>query len=156
MKDKNLDTKPVMRDSKDEIAELRDKYLRAMAELENTRKRAAVDIENVARGRAISIAEQFLPLVDAIDKASLLAPNDEGIIVLKKASDNTLAKLGIVRMETIGQIMNPLFHNAVSTIESDKPQNTIVEEMQAGFMFGDSVLRTAMVIVSKGESDESK
>ncbi len=53
-----------------EIVELNDKYLRAMAELENTRRRAAIDAESAARARAISIAENFLPLVDAINAAA--------------------------------------------------------------------------------------
>jgi len=69
---------------------------------------------------------------------------------LKKACDNTLAKLGIVRIESVGQPMNPQFHNAIQTDENEAPTNTVVRELQAGFMFGQSVLRTAMVAVSAG------
>ena len=43
-----------------------------------------------------------------------------------------------------------MFHNAIQVIESpDTKPNTIVDEMQSGYMFGDTVLRTAMVIVAK-------
>jgi molecular chaperone GrpE len=123
--------------------------------LENTRKRAATDIENAARARAMNIAEQFLPLIDAIDAAALHLPDDEGVSALKKASDNTLAKLGIVRIETLGQILNPQFHHAILTEESDALENTIIKELQSGFMFGDAVLRAAMVGVSKGKNDKA-
>ena len=124
-----------------------------MAELENTRKRASMDIENVARARAMSVAEQFLPIIDAIDAAAAHAPEDEGVKTLKKAADNTLAKLGVVRIQTIGEVLNPQFHNAILTEASAAPANTITKEMQSGFMFGDSVLRAAMVAVSKGGAE---
>ena len=146
--------KPIEPDN-NELLELKDKYLRVMAELENTRKRANVDMENIARGRAMSIAEEFLPLIDAIDLSILHAPNDDGIKTLKKAADNILAKLGITRIETVGQILNPLFHNAVSAEPSDLPLNTIIKEMQSGFMFGDTVLRSAMVAVAKEAQNET-
>lgn len=156
---KNMNEKPEIKDQKNtdaeinELADMKDKYLRTLAELENTRKRAGNDAENAARARAMSVAEQFLPLIDAIDKAAEHAPDDEGTATLKKASDNTLAKIGITRIETSGQILNPQFHNAISTEESDLPANTITREMQSGFMFGDTVLRAAMVAVSMGENN---
>jgi len=139
-----------------ELAEMKDKYLRAMAELENTRKRGAADIENALRGRFVAVAEQFLPLVDAIDAAVIHAPDDAGMNALKKVADNALAKLGIMRIETMGETLNPQFHNAVSAEDSALPANTIIKEMQPGFMFGDSVLRAAMVVVSKGKNAEEE
>jgi molecular chaperone GrpE len=140
-------------DPEKEIAELKDKFLRAMADAENTRRRAAADIENTARARAMSVAGEFLPLVDAIDAAAAHAPEDEGIRALKKAADNVLAKIGIMRIETIGQMLNPQFHNVIMAEESDRPANTIVRELQSGFMFGDMVLRSAMVAVAKEEKN---
>lgn len=134
-----------------EIVELNDKYLRAMAELENTRRRAAIDIESVARSRAMSIAEQFLPLIDAIDAAVKLSPEDQGIKTLAKAAENTLVKLGIVKIETVGQKLNPVFHNAIQMVEPETPDKSglVATELQTGYMFGDAVLRSAMVVVAK-------
>jgi molecular chaperone GrpE len=133
----------------DGLAEMKDKYLRAAAELENMRKRAATDTENAARARAMTVAKEFLALTDAIDKAAELSPDDDGIKILKNASESALLKVGITRIETKGQL-NPQFHNAISAEKSDAPANSIIREVQAGFMFGDTVLRAAMVIVSKG------
>lgn len=134
------------------IAELNDKYLRTAAELENTRRRSALDIESVSRNRAMGVAEKILPVMDAVQAAIKHNPDDEGIKAMERAINNAFAQIGIVKIDSVGQILNPQFHNAIQMIDKPDektPTNTIVEEMQSGYMFGDSVLRTAMVIVSK-------
>lgn len=136
----------------EKIGELNDKYLRTAAELENTRRRAALDVESVSRNRAMGVAEKILPVMDAVQSALKHSPNDEGIKSMQRALENAFAQIGIVKIESIGEILNPQFHNAIQMV--DKPDektatNTIVDEMQTGYMFGDTVLRTAMVIVSK-------
>lgn len=133
-----------------QIAELNDKYLRTAAELENTRRRAAIDIDAAARNRAMSVARYFLPVIDAVNAALTLSPDDAGILAMSHAIESACANIGMVKIETVGKKLNPQFHNAVQVIEkSDTESNTIVEEMQSGYMFGDTVLRPAMVIVSK-------
>lgn len=132
-----------------EIQELKDKYLRTAAELENTRRRASLDAESAARRRAMNIASYFLPVMDAADAALAHAPDDEGIKSMARAIEAAFAQIGIVKIDSTGQVLNPKFHNAIQVVESDATPNTIIEEMQAGYMFGDTVLRTAMVIVAK-------
>lgn len=135
---------------KTELAELNDKYLRLAAELENTRRRAMLDAESRARNRAMSVAEKILPVMDAVDAASKHSPDDEGIKSMARALESAFAQIGITKIESIGETLNPMFHNAIQVVECpDKQSNTIVEEMQTGYMFGDTVLRTAMVIVAK-------
>lgn len=134
------------------IAELNDKYLRVAAELENTRRRASIDVESVSRNRVMGVAEKILPVMDAIDAALSHNPDDEGIKTMQRAMQNAFAQIGIVKIESIGEILNPQFHNAIQMVEKPDektPTNTIVNEMQPGYMFGDSVLRPAMVVVSK-------
>ena len=140
------------------VAELNDKYLRMAAELENTRRRVALDAESTARNRAMSITQNFLPLMDAIDAALSHEPNDEGIVSISKTLESTLAKIGITKIETICQPLNPQFHNALQVVDvppSDSPcaakpfPNMIVGELQPGYMLGDTVLRPAMVVVCK-------
>ncbi len=135
------------------LAELNDKYLRAVAELENTRRRAALDAENAARNRAMNIAGKFLPVMDAVDAALKLSPDDAGIQSMARALDAVFAQIGVVRIESMGQILNPQFHNAIQVVPAPDGEqiapNTIVTELQPGYMFGDNVLRTAMVVVSK-------
>lgn len=133
-----------------QLSELNDKYLRLAAELENTRRRAALDAESRARNRAMSVAEKILPVMDAIEVAKKHSPDDEGIKSMARAMESAFAQIGITKIEAIGEKLNPMFHNAIQVIECpDKDHNIIVDEMQSGYMFGDSVLRNAMVIVSK-------
>ena len=126
--------------------------MRVAAELENTRRRSALDIESVSRNRAMGVAEKILPVMDAVTVALSHTPDDEGIKTMERALQNAFAQIGIVKIESVGEILNPQFHNAIQMV--DKPDektatNTIVEEMQSGYMFGDTVLRPAMVVVSK-------
>jgi len=134
------------------IAETNDKYLRVAAELENTRRRAGLDIESVSRNRAMGVAEKFLPVMDAVLAAIKHNPDDEGIKSLQKSIENAFAQIGIVKINSVGEILNPQFHNAIQIMDKPTPEtptNTIIEEMQIGYMFGDTVLRPAMVVVSK-------
>lgn len=133
------------------LADINDKYLRIAAELENTRRRAAIDMESRARARAMSVAEKILPVADAIDAALQHAPNDDGIRSMAAALKSAFESIGITRIDSIDKPLNPVLHNVIQV--TDAPQgvtpNTIVQEMQPGYMFGDNVLRTAMVIVAK-------
>ena len=70
----DIDTVTEIDTLNEKIAELNDKYLRTAAELENIRRRAALDAESTARNRVISIAENFLPLMEAIDAAITQEP----------------------------------------------------------------------------------
>ena len=71
---------------------------------------------------------------------------------MERALQNAFAQIGIVKIESIGEILNPQFHNAIQMVDKPDektPTNTIIDEMQPGYMFGDTVLRPAMVVVSK-------
>ncbi|MBE6459884.1 MAG: nucleotide exchange factor GrpE [Alphaproteobacteria bacterium] len=134
----------------DDLAQMNDKYLRLAAELENTRRRAALDAESRARTRAMGVAEKILPVMDAVDAALKHNPDDAGIQSMARALESAFAQIGITKIESIGEKLNPMFHNAIQVVESpDAETNTIVDEMQTGYMFGDTILRTAMVVVAK-------
>ena len=134
----------------DDLAQMNDKYLRLAAELENTRRRAALDAESRARNRAMGVAEKILPVMDAVDAALKHNPDDAGIQSMARALESAFAQIGITKIESIGEKLNPMFHNAIQVVESpDAETNTIIDEMQTGYMFGDTILRTAMVVVAK-------
>ncbi len=138
-----------------QLAQMNDKYLRLAAELENTRRRAEIDAQSRARNRAMKVAEQILPVMDAIDAAKKHAPDDAGINSMAMAMESAFNQIGISRIESIGKPLNPQLHNAIQVIDAPadmEPRpapNTIISEMQTGYMFGDTVLRTAMVVVCK-------
>lgn len=146
----NNDTNVDIEKLQNQLAQMNDKYLRMAAELENTRRRAALDAESRARNRAMGVAEKILPVMDAVEAALKHSPDDEGIKSMALALESAFAQIGITKIESIDEQLNPMFHNAIQVIESpDHKTNTIVDEMQTGYMFGDTVLRTAMVVVAK-------
>ena len=154
-KDEKTSEKPVVKDETAElatqIADLNDKYLRIAAELENTRRRAAIDTEARARARAMSVAEKFLPVMDALDAALKHTPDDPGIQAMARSVRAAFDEVGITKIESLGKVLNPALHNAIQVVPvtDETAPNTIVEEMQPGYMFGDNVLRAAMVVVAK-------
>jgi molecular chaperone GrpE len=133
-----------------QLADMNDKYLRLAAELENTRRRSALDAQSRARNSAMSVAQKILPVMDAVNAALKHAPDDAGIKSMALALESAFKDIGITKIESVGQTLNPIHHNAIQVIESpEHASNTIVDEMQTGYMFDDTVLRTAMVIVAK-------
>ena len=133
-----------------QLADMNDKYLRLAAELENTRRRSALDAQSRARNSAMSVAQKILPVMDAVGAALKHAPDDAGIKSMAMALESAFKDIGITKIESVGQTLNPIHHNAIQVIESpEHASNTIVDEMQTGYMFDDTVLRTAMVIVAK-------
>ena len=106
-----------------QIVELNDKYLRAMAELENMRRRAAIDSESAARASAISVAENFLPIIDAIGAALEHNPDNKDFISFQRAADGVLSKIGIKKIESVGLMLNPLLHNAIQVVKADPPSH---------------------------------
>ncbi len=149
---KNDKNTKIIADLNAKIAELNDKYLRVAAELENTRRRASLDVESVSRNRAMGVAEKILPVMDAVNAALKHNPDDEGIKSMQHALESAFDQIGIVKIKSVGEQLNPQYHNAIQIVDKPTPEtktNTIVEELQIGYMFGDTVLRTAMVIVSK-------
>lgn len=150
--DTQSDAPDVIGELQKTVSELNDKYLRTAAELENTRRRSARDIESVSRNRAMAVANDFLPVMDAIVAAIKQSPDDAGIKSMMAAMESAFARIGIVKIESVGQILNPQFHNAIQVVEKptlETPSNTIVDELQTGYMFGDTVMRPAMVVVCK-------
>lgn len=146
----NDTTNPEITELQNQLAEMNDKYLRMAAELENTRRRAALDAESRARNRAHSVAEKILPVMDAVDAAMKHNPDDAGIQSMARALESAFNQIGITRIKSIGEPLNPMHHNAIQVVSvPDTTANTIIEEMQSGYMFGDTVLRTAMVVVAK-------
>lgn len=148
----NIEEKPVLTELEilqNKYDTLNEKYLRLAAEFENTKRRMAIDTENLIRNRTINTVKEFLPVMDTFDLA-LKHSNDEGIKSLKKSMINSFLKLGITEIECIGEKLNPNLHNAIKVInDNNKEDNIIVEELQKGYLFADTVLRSSSVVVNK-------
>ena len=137
--------------------EFYDKFLRARAELENYRKRMQREKENIRDFAVIDLARALLPVLDDLDRA-LNAPRDnrhvkhflKGIKLIEAQLFKVLEDKGVKPVKALGEIFDPNLHEAVTVdAESDKPDNTVVEELQRGYIYKDKIVRPAKVKVAK-------
>lgn len=136
----------------DPLAELRaerDEYLSALqrvqAEFDNYRKRtAAASKEMVAAGTA-RIVESLLPVLDACDAAA--GHGDESVDAICGQLLSVLVKEGLERIPSVGETFDPEIHEAVLHEPGEGGEQTVVEELRAGYRWGGKVLRAAMVKV---------
>lgn len=138
------------------IAELEDRLKRNMAEFENFRKRNEKEKNSMFDMGIRHIAEKILPVIDNFERGFANVPDDveakafaAGMEMIYKQLLKTLGDAGIVEIDAAGKKFNPDFHNAVMHVEDEnEDENTIVEVLQKGYMYKDTVLRYSMVKVA--------
>jgi molecular chaperone GrpE len=162
-------TQEIINDLKHKLKECEDKLLRSLAENDNLRKRHEKETEDNLKYATKNFAFSLLPVTDNFQRAVQSIPDDVsekdkllknlviGIQAVEKELDDVFLKNGIKKFDSLDQKFNPEIHQAVSKVNNDKPEGTIVEEFQRGYMIGDRLLRAAMVVVSMGpEKKEEK
>jgi len=144
-----------------ELEEVRQHVLYAQAETQNVRRRLEQEKQNAAAYAATGFARDMLSVKDNLDRALASVPeellHDEklkalvtGIEVTGRELDAALQRNGITRIEALGQPLDPNRHQAMVEIPTDEAEpGTIVQEMQAGYMIKDRLLRPALVGVAK-------
>lgn len=149
------DSKKTKKDKKDEqIAELTDKVKRQMAEFENFRKRSEKEKTQMYEIGAKSILEKILPVVDNFERGlmGMEESNDpfaQGMQMIYKQLMTSLEEVGVTAIEAAGKEFDPEFHNAVMHVEDEGfGENEVVEELQKGYMYRETVLRHSMVKVA--------
>jgi molecular chaperone GrpE len=148
-------------DKDKELAELKDRYLRALAENENARKRIRQQSEESVRLQRENLLRELLPVVDNLERAVDAArgggngkPIVEGVEMVLRSLLDFLKAQGVTQLTSIGQPFDPQRHEAVDQIESSRhPPNTVVNEFHRGYQIGDRLLRPARVAVAKGASE---
>ena len=147
--------KKAKKDKKDEkIEELSDKVKRQMAEFENFRKRSEKEKTQMYEIGAKSIIEKILPVVDNFERGLVGMEESEdpfaqGMQMIYKQMMTSLAEAGVSPIEAVGKEFDPEFHNAVMHLEDEAfGENEVVEELQKGYMYRDSVVRHSMVKVA--------
>ncbi len=137
-----------------ENAELNDAVLRERADAMNVRKRAEdekIKLSGYYKGMVI---KELLPTIDNFDRALKSVPKDlekndyiKGIESVVKQFAQTLNKLGVERIKTVGEHFDPELHEAVTMEEGDGKHEIVSEELQSGYIMNGEVLRHAMVRV---------
>ena len=143
-----------------QLAEANSKVLYAAADTQNVRRRLEAEKEQASSYAAAQFARDMLAIKDHLDRA-LAAVNDElradkvasqflaGIESTSRELDQVFARHGVTRIKSVGEKLDPHRHQAMVEMPSDQEPGTVVEEMQAGYMMKDRLLRPALVAVAK-------
>lgn len=130
-------------------------WQRARAELQNARKRfleAQATGEQRLRAQAVAdllpIADNFRTLISHIPKELEDNPWAQGVLHVEREFSRILEEQGVRVINPQNEIFDPLVHEAVAQVDGGA-KNTVVDVVQVGYAFGDTVLRPAKVKVSK-------
>ena len=146
-----------------DLADMKDRLLRALAEMDNMRKRTEREIVD-SRAYAITVfardiltvADNMHRALDALDvelreksDASVKALLD-GVELTERELLNVLEKHGVKKLDPLGQKFDPNRHQAMYEVpDASTPPGTVVQVIQAGFTIGERVLRPALVVIAK-------
>lgn len=139
--------------SKEEVETYINLAKRIQADFDNYRKRNNDTIKQSKDEGVASAIRALLPCIDAIYRAIGYTKDQDTLMGLKMVSDkfeSCLSSLGVRKYESLGKPFDASLHSAVSSMEkADVNPNTVIEEIESGYMIGDKVLRYALVVISK-------
>lgn len=137
-----------------EAAQWRESYLRKLADYDNYRKRQEREISDFRRTANAALLRECLPVIDNLERA-LAVPGDgesglrTGVSLVLRQFKEVLARGGVVELDPVGESFDPALHEAVSRQEvEDGEANTVVEVLQKGYLYGERLLRPALVVVA--------
>ncbi|MFA5990059.1 MAG: nucleotide exchange factor GrpE [Sphingomonas sp.] len=143
-----------------ELAEAKAAVLYAHAEAQNVRRRAEKEASDARAYAVTSFARDILSVADNLSRGLAVIPDElrgddklKGLVAGLEATgrelDTIFQRNGITRIAAMGETLDPNRHQAMLEMPSDEAPGTIIQEMQAGYMLKDRLLRPAMVAVAK-------
>jgi molecular chaperone GrpE len=147
-----------------DAARLKDSLLRTAADFDNFRKRTRREVDDARKAGREELLKEILPVFDNLERgiqssqrATEVKAVADGLLMVLKQFENTLARMQITRVPTLGNMFDPSVHEAIQQVETDEqPPGTVVAEVQPGYMNGERLLRAAMVVVAKPKSGEAQ
>jgi molecular chaperone GrpE len=144
----------------DQLAEAKQQTLYAQAEIQNVRRRAEKEVADARAYATTSFARDILSVADNLSRGLSAIPADlraderlKGLVTGLEATgrelDSVFSRNGITKVEAMGATLDPNKHQAMMEVPSDAAPGTIVQEMQAGYMIKDRLLRPALVGVAR-------
>ena len=141
-----------------EAVETYDRLLRASAEFDNYKKRSSREMEEFRKFANQSLIKEMLSVVDNLELA-MNSTNDhkaidkdllQGLEMTHSEILKVFERFNVKPIDAKGQPFDPTFHEAVMQEETnDSPKNTVINELQRGYMIHDRLLRPSMVVVAK-------
>ena len=162
-KEKNPRIPQKEKPTEEKLKETEEKLLRSLAEIENQRRRFEKEIKEAFEFGSFNFAKENLATLDNLQRAKEAIKNDEklknsndldkfleNINIIEKDLITIFERNKIKKIDTKGKKFDPNFHQAMSEIEDDKVEpGSIIQEIQAGYMLGERLLRPALVSVAK-------
>ena len=159
----NSKAPPKEKSTDEKLKEAEEKLLRSLAEIENQRRRFEKEIKDAFEFGSFNFAKENLATLDNLQRAKEAIKNDEklkdnkdldkfleNINIIEKDLISIFERNRIKKIDTKGKKFDPNFHQAMSEIEDDKVEpGSIIQEIQAGYMLGERLLRPALVSVAK-------
>ncbi|MFH0838072.1 MAG: nucleotide exchange factor GrpE [Patescibacteria group bacterium] len=153
------------KDEKDaKIEELTGQLARAMADLQNFKRRSEEEKASFVKWANAEMLKNILPILDNLDRSVTHLPKElkdnewaKGMLHIHDDLLKTFEKLGIKKIKTVGEKLNPKIHEAMMTGPGDL--DTVTGEFEPGYTLGDEVIKVAKVKVgdgSKAEKDSKK
>lgn len=146
-----------LEEARAEALRLRDQLLRTAADFDNYKKRARRETQDAERRVREDFLRDLLPVFDNLERAAQHAGTAsdvkslaDGINMVMRLFLDTLGRLGVERVNAVGQAFDPALHEAVQQLETTQfPPGSVAAEVQAGYRMGDRLVRPAMVVVAK-------
>jgi molecular chaperone GrpE len=144
-----------------ELEKLRNEVLYAQAETQNVRRRLEKEKADASAYASTGFARDILSVADNLARALAAIPaelrDDErlkpmltGIEMTAKEVDSVFQRHGITKIESLGEKLDPNKHQAMMELpHAEAEPGTVIQEMQAGYMIKDRLLRPALVGVAK-------
>ena len=135
---------------------LNNQYIRLAADFDNFRKRQEAEKESLLKYGAENTVKKLIEVIDNFERGLKAIETVEDCEKVKecyqlayKNFSDVLGKIGLEVIKTEGEEFDPNLHEAVmQTPTDDKPENTIIAELQKGYKLGDKVLRASLVNVA--------
>ena len=149
-------------EAKAEAQKNKEQWMRTAADFDNFRKRTRREIDDARRSGKEDMLKEFLPVFDNLERAIQSAQRAQevkavadGLNMILRQFLDTLGRVNITRVPTVGKDFDPTVHEAIQQVESDEhAPGTIVAEVQPGYVQGDRLVRPAMVVVAKPKAKE--
>jgi len=149
--------------AKNDAKESYDRFIRLSAEFENYKKRLSRERDEFRKFANEALIKEILSVVDNLERAIESAENEsenncvvEGVDMTHKEILKVLEKFNTKPIKAFGETFDPNFHQAVMNEETDEYiENTVIRELQKGYMLHDRLLRPAMVVVSTAKMKNS-
>jgi molecular chaperone GrpE len=149
-----IDYKKIAEELAIENAQLNEAMLRERADAMNVRKRAEQDRGKLGSLHKAMVIKELLPTIDNFERALKSLPKElegneyvKGIEGIVKKFAETLTKIGVERIKTVGEHFDPNTMEAVTMEEGDSDEEIVSEELQSGYKMGQELVRPAMVRV---------